>query len=597
MLVSVELDLANAETTSRVPLVLKSLPCSPQKAAQDTLIQGFECVLPYMPSARFGNLITADRGEVDGFRKIANMVHEWYLSNDESKPLSIAVFGQPGSGKSFGVKEVIKSILAADGKGITDLEFNLSQFREETDLRHAFEVIRGKALSREVPIVFFDEFDSTFQERELGWLPHFIKPIKEGKYKDGAVERPLGRGIYIFIGGTKTNHDDFFKSLSNGDDSGGGAGEPINFSVSEALKNYLNPFDRTRDGVTPPLTCINVDISKMSHYDQLKDKFYEIRDKTLAGDIPLVFFREFDSNFGDEKLGWLKYFLAPMQDGEFFDHGHRHPLGRAIFVFEQGTEHFNGFPETDLNSSLFPGAKLPDFVSRLRGQIQIGNKQAEDEQPEDEQPGAGDTQTEPGNIYQPLENIFTWYLSDNKANKPLSIGLFQNIPDPHRKVKEDFRTALKGYVDILGPSQLGDQDMNYFPIRRAILLRSMLERIFKFAKGKPIEMDTGVRNALLFTPTVLHGARSLESILSMSKINAGNPIKVNDICKEDQRKLHVKDPKFEQYLNGKINPPNAERDEQHYAWIERKSGRAYKPRPVVHFDPTTTSAVSGSASG
>ncbi|CAK46794.1 hypothetical protein M747DRAFT_318522 [Aspergillus niger ATCC 13496] len=390
VLVSVELDLANAETTSRVPLVLKSLPCSPQKAAQDTLIQGFECVLPYMPSARFGNLITADRGEVDGFRKIANMVHEWYLSNDESKPLSIAVFGQPGSGKSFGVKEVIKSILAADGKGITDLEFNLSQFREETDLRHAFEVIRGKALSREVPIVFFDEFDSTFQERELGWLPHFIKPIKEGKYKDGAVERPLGRGIYIFIGGTKTNHDDFFKSLSNGDDSGG---------------------------------------------------------------------------------------------------------------------------------------------------------------------------------------------------------------DPHRKVKEDFRTALKGYVDILGPSQLGDQDMNYFPIRRAILLRSMLERIFKFAKGKPIEMDTGVRNALLFTPTVLHGARSLESILSMSKINAGNPIKVNDICKEDQRKLHVKDPKFEQYLNGKINPPNAERDEQHYAWIERKSGRAYKPRPVVHFDPTTTSAVSGSASG
>ncbi|GLA09355.1 hypothetical protein AnigIFM60653_011434 [Aspergillus niger] len=604
VLVSVELNLNDAETSSRVPLVLKSLPCSPQNAAQDTLIQGFECVLPYMPSARFGNLITADRGEVDGFRKIANMVHEWYLSNDESKPLSIAVFGQPGSGKSFGVKEVIKSILAADGKGITDLEFNLSQFRKETDLRHAFEVIRGKALSKEVPIVFFDEFDSTFQGRELGWLPHFIKPIKEGKYKDGAVERPLGRGIYIFIGGTKTNHDDFFKSLSNGCDSGGSAGEPINFSDSEeALKDYLNSFDRTRNGVTPPLTCIDVDISKMSHYDQLKDKFYEIRDKTLAGDIPLVFFREFDSNFGDEKLGWLKYFLAPMQDGEFFDHGHRHPLGRAIFVFEQGTEHFNGFPETDLNSSLFPGAKLPDFVSRLRGQIQIGNKQAEDEQPEDEQPedeqpGAGDTQTEPGNIYQPLENIFTWYLSDNKANKPLSIGLFQNIPDPHRKVKEDFRTALKGYVDILGPSQLGDQDMNYFPIRRAILLRSMLERIFKFAKGKPIEMDTGVRNALLFTPTVLHGARSLESILSMSKINAGNPIKVNDICKEDQRKLHVKDPKFEQYLNGKMNPPNAERDEQHYAWIERKSGRAYKPRPVVKSDTTTTtSAVSGSASG
>ncbi|EHA21896.1 hypothetical protein ASPNIDRAFT_41179 [Aspergillus niger ATCC 1015] len=306
------------------------------------------------------------------------------------------------------------------------------------------------------------------------------------------------------------------------------------------------------------------------------DIFYEIRDKTLAGDNPLVFFREFDSNFGDEKLGWQKYFLAPMQDGEFFDHGSRHPLGHAVFVFEQGTEHFNGFPETDLNSSLFPGAKLLDFVSRPRGQIQIGNKQAEpgDRQLEDEQPGAGDTQTKPKNIYKPLENLFTWYQSDNKANKPLSIGL-------HSRAEP-----------------IGNQDMNYFPIRRAILLQSMLERIFKFAKGKRIEMDTGVRNALLFTPTVLRGHRSLESILSMSKINAGNPIEVNDICKEDQRKLHVKDPRFEQYLNGKINPPNAEGDEQHYAWIERKSGRAYKPRPVVKSDTTTTTpTVSSSASG
>ncbi|RDH34615.1 hypothetical protein BDQ94DRAFT_169529 [Aspergillus welwitschiae] len=240
-----------------------------------------------------------------------------------------------------------------------------------------------------------------------------------------------------------------------------------------------------------------------------------------------------------------------MQDGEFFDHGNRHPLGRAMFVFEQGTEHFNGFPETDLNSSLFPGAKLPDFVSRLRGQIQIGPKQAE-----------------PDNIYKPLENIFTtWFLSDSKANKPHSIGLFQNITNPHRKVKEDFRTALKGYVDILGPSEFGDQDMNYFPIRRAILLRSMLERIFKFAKGKPIEMDTGVRNALLFTPTVLHGARSLESILSMSKLKAGKLITVEDICAKSQRMLHVKDPEFEEYLTGQNSAPDPSRNEQHYAWI------------------------------
>ncbi|GKZ75801.1 hypothetical protein AnigIFM56816_000462 [Aspergillus niger] len=624
VLVSVELDLIvqggdPVQTNFKRPLVLDSLPCSPQKAARDTLIQGFDCVLPYMPSARFGNLVTADRGEVEGFRKIARTVHEWYLTNTEPKPLSIAVFGQPGSGKSFGVKEVIKSILAADGKGITDLEYNLSQFRQEDDLRHAFEVIRGKTLSREMPVVFFDEFDSTFQGRELGWLPHFVKPITKGVYEDGEAERPLGRGIYIFIGGTKTKYEDFFEDLSDssapteisevttetsreafielGDNAPVESPEKLIEAAEKALPDFLMKF------LGLNLTPMILDISKMSQYDQLKKSFYKIRDKTLAKEIPLVFFREFDSNFGDEKLGWLKYFLAPMQDGEFFDHGSRHPLGRAIFVFEQGTEHFNGFPETDLNSSLFPGAKLPDFVSRLRGHVQIGNEPVKGRK---ESVGDQD-EDQVGKIYEPLENVLAWYLSDDKVNKPLSIGLFrecQQLPDAGLRAKETFKTILKGYVNVLGPSILlnktgaeEEDDRDYFPIRRAILLRSMLERNFKFARGEPISMNDRVLNALLFTPTVLHGARSLESILSMSKINAGKPIEVNDICKEDQRKLHVKDPRFEQYLNGKINPPNAERDEQHYAWIERKSGRAYKPRPVVQSDPTATSAVSGSASG
>ncbi|GKZ56339.1 hypothetical protein AnigIFM49718_001584 [Aspergillus niger] len=110
-------------------------------------------------------------------------------------------------------------------------------------------------------------------------------------------------------------------------------------------------------------------------------------------------------------------------------------------------------------------------------------------------------------------------------------------------------------------------------------------------------MVDGVLNALLFTPSVLHGARSLESILPMSKLKAGKLITVEDICAKSQRMLHVKDPEFEEYLTGQNSAPYPSRNEQHCAWIERKSGRAYKPRPVVQSDPTTTPAVSSSASG
>ncbi|RAK91952.1 hypothetical protein BO79DRAFT_278658 [Aspergillus costaricaensis CBS 115574] len=587
VLVSVELDLRDSQTTSREPLVLRSLPCTPKKAAVDTLKQGFECVLPYMPSARFGNLVTADRGEVDGFRRIANKVHEWYTTNTNAIPLTLAVFGQPGSGKSFGVKEVIKSILAADGKGITDLEFNLSQFRQEDDLRHAFEVIRDKTLSEQIPVVFFDEFDSTFEGKELGWLSHFIKPITEGKYEDGGIERPLGRGIYIFIGGTKTRYDDFFRALENGGGAGGSPGGIISFEQSEiALGKFLETIPRTRNGFTPTLKTITVNISGISQYDQLKRKFYEIRDATLEKNIPLVFFRDFDCDFGSEKLGWLKYFLAPMQDGEFFDHGSRHLLGRAIFVFEQGSTHFNGFPVAKLHSHLFPGAKLPDFVSRLRGQIQIP---AQIQTPAQAQiPADAEIQR-----FRPLKNILTWYLQRDKSNKPLSIGLFREC---RGDTKETFKSALKGHVDILGPSILLNEDesekeadRDYFPIRRAILLRSMLERIFGFTKGKSIDIHPGVLNALLFTPRVLHGARSLESILSMSELTSGGRIDTGNLCQKAQCRLHVDVDEFEKYLNG--TESRGDQDEatpenkQRYAWIERKSGRAYNPGTVVPAAP------------
>jgi hypothetical protein len=52
----------------------------------------------------------------------------------------------------------------------------------------------------------------------------------------------------------------------------------------------------------------------------------------LQGKTAVVFFDEFDSPHGGEPLGWLKYFLAPMQDGVFKEGGETHPIGKAILV-------------------------------------------------------------------------------------------------------------------------------------------------------------------------------------------------------------------------------------------------------------------------
>jgi len=72
---------------------------------------------------------------------------------------------------------------------------------------------------------------------------------------------------------------------------------------------------------------------------------------------------------GQQKLGWLPHFLAPMQDGTFQDGQLTHPIGRAVFVFAGGVyEHMHDFVE---DSEHFTVVKAPDFVSRLSGYVNI----------------------------------------------------------------------------------------------------------------------------------------------------------------------------------------------------------------------------------
>jgi hypothetical protein len=78
---------------------------------------------------------------------------------------------------------------------------------------------------------------------------------------------------------------------------------------------------------------IEVNLSQFLSQAELLATFHNIRDMALAGKTPVVMFDEFDSVFEQAELGWLKYFLAPMQDGYFLENGQQHTLKNAIFIF------------------------------------------------------------------------------------------------------------------------------------------------------------------------------------------------------------------------------------------------------------------------
>lgn len=311
--------------------------------AYNIVVNGEKSALKFIPIAQFGNLKTVDRTEIEAYRSIKNLMLEYIASKNTVRPLSIAVFGTPGSGKSFGVTEVASSIAP---KLIEKLDFNLSQFQSISDLVTAFHKVRDISLQGKLPLVFFDEFDSTFNGR-LGWLKYFLAPMQDGVFTEGDSTHPIGKAIFVFAGGTSTTFNDF-------------CGE-----------NY-------------------------------------------------------------ETEGEYKEFLR-----------------------------------------YFQGAKGPDFISRLRG-----------------------------------------------------------------------------YVDILGPNKTNDNFDQLFIVRRAMLLRSLLERKTPHLINKKGEaqIDNGVLRALLKVPKYKHESRSMEAILEMSRISNARKWEQSHLPSKEQLKLHVDEEQFLRHL-------------------------------------------------
>ncbi len=304
---------------------------------------GEKDALQYIPIAKFGNLKTVDKTEIEGYRSIKNLMQEFVSSTNTVRPLSIAIFGTPGSGKSFGVSEIASTIAP---ELIQKLDFNLSQFRSITDLINAFHRVRDLILRGKIPLVFFDEFDTSFEGR-LGWLKYFLAPMQDGVFREGDSIHPIGKAIFVFAGGTSSTYKEF-------------CGEEI--TEEKERKQFIRDFQM---------------------------------------------------------------------------------------------------------------AKGPDFISRLRG-----------------------------------------------------------------------------YVNILGPNQTNVHWDQLFIIRRAMLLRSMLERKTPHLinSSNVAQVDNGVIRALLKIPRYKHESRSMEAIIEMSRLTSAKKWEQSHLPSKDQLSLHVDEEQFLRHL-------------------------------------------------
>lgn len=178
--------------------------------AEQIVFQGPEAALQGVPLGRFGFLLTVDRREIEAFRSIRSLVAEYCSHLPQKRPLSIAVFGPPGSGKSFGVTQVASSLFPGR---IQVLEFNLSQFDDIEALWDALHQVRDVGLGGKIPLVFWDEFDTPLAGRPLGWLRYFLAPMQDGRFQHGQITHPIGSAIFVFAGGTSPSLNLFGRDL------------------------------------------------------------------------------------------------------------------------------------------------------------------------------------------------------------------------------------------------------------------------------------------------------------------------------------------------------------------------------------------------
>jgi hypothetical protein len=171
------------------------------------VLEGPEAALEGVPLGRFGDLLTVDRHEIEAFRSIRGLVAEYAVRSNETHPLSIAVFGAPGSGKSFGVKQVATALLPP--KQLQILTFNVAQFDAFVDFADALRQVRDAGLKGRLPVVFWDEFDTALDGAPLGWLRYFLAPMQDGEFQEGQIVHPIGRAVFVFAGGTASSMEAF----------------------------------------------------------------------------------------------------------------------------------------------------------------------------------------------------------------------------------------------------------------------------------------------------------------------------------------------------------------------------------------------------
>lgn len=342
---------------------------------------------------------------------------------------------------------------------------------EDLRVSHGVAAMESPGISGILPILKIGKLE-TLDRRESENFRNFSSVIRE--YFERRPDKPLNLGVFGPAGAGKT------------------------FSVTEICEN-AGALSGER------ITRLSFNLSQLGNPEHLTDAFEEIQDYGIRGTMPVVFWDEFDTAIGDNKLAWLSYFLGPMNDAVYFKRERTRRLPRAIFVFAGSLfTSYTSMMALDWLSRDHHDAKVdrftvsdwlkakgPDFKSRLSGVLDVQG-------------------------VNPQQRVSVALREGREKAKMLDLGL---PVDPH------------GHL-----------------IRRAIILRRELEKRNPqlFDEEKDLRIDPGVLRAFLDIKEYYHGSRSIEQLVAMSNFEDRDQLNPSCLPSASQLRVHVNPKEFEQ---------------------------------------------------